>query len=122
MCARTEKLKFDSLWEECIQEETRVANREALLARNDDQALATHPKEEGRNPTSKRRLIKSLNSQTNSIIKNLIQGDFRRKDNERKGTTHLYNAIIVTRWDTLRSFVQPDEKNTRENIRGSMPM
>jgi hypothetical protein len=79
-------------------------------------------KEEGRNPTSKRRLIKSLNSQTNSIIKNLIQGDFRRKDNERKGTTHLYNAVIVTRWDTLRSFVQPDEKNTRENMIGSMPM
>jgi hypothetical protein len=26
ICARTEKLKFDSLWEECIQEETRVAN------------------------------------------------------------------------------------------------
>jgi hypothetical protein len=43
-CARIEKLKFDSLWEECIQEETRVANREALLARNEDQALATHTK------------------------------------------------------------------------------
>jgi hypothetical protein len=34
ICARVEKLKFDSLWEECIQEETRVANREALLARD----------------------------------------------------------------------------------------
>jgi hypothetical protein len=44
ICARTEKLKFDSLWEECIQEETRVANCEALLARDDDQALATHTK------------------------------------------------------------------------------
>jgi transposase InsO family protein len=44
ICARKEKLKFDSLWEECIQEETRVANREALLARDDDQALATHTK------------------------------------------------------------------------------
>jgi hypothetical protein len=32
ICARTKKLKFDDLWEECIQEETRVANREALLA------------------------------------------------------------------------------------------
>jgi hypothetical protein len=38
------KLKFDGLWEECIQEETRVANREALLARDEDQALATHTK------------------------------------------------------------------------------
>jgi transposase InsO family protein len=44
ICARTEKLKFDGLWEECIQEESRVANREALLARDEDQALATHTK------------------------------------------------------------------------------
>jgi hypothetical protein len=44
ICARMEKLKFDSLWEECIQEETRVANPEALLARDEDQALATHTK------------------------------------------------------------------------------
>jgi hypothetical protein len=44
ICARTEKLKFDSLWEECIQEETRVVNREALLERDDDQTLATHTK------------------------------------------------------------------------------
>jgi transposase InsO family protein len=44
ICARTEKLKFDGLWEECIQEETRVANREALLARDDDQTLDTHTK------------------------------------------------------------------------------
>jgi hypothetical protein len=44
ICARTEKLKFDSLWEECIQEKTRVVNREVLLARDDDQALATHTK------------------------------------------------------------------------------
>jgi hypothetical protein len=36
--------KFDSLWEECIQEETRVVNCETLLARDDDQALATHTK------------------------------------------------------------------------------
>jgi hypothetical protein len=44
ICARKEKLKFDSLWEECIQEESRVANREDLLSRDEDQALATHTK------------------------------------------------------------------------------
>jgi hypothetical protein len=44
ICARKEKLTFESLWEECIQEETRVTNREALLERDDDQALATHIK------------------------------------------------------------------------------
>jgi hypothetical protein len=42
--ARKEKLQFDSLWEECIQEESRVANREALLSRDEDQALAAHTK------------------------------------------------------------------------------
>jgi hypothetical protein len=44
VCARTEKIKFDSLWEECIQKESRVANRDALLSRYEDQALATHTK------------------------------------------------------------------------------
>ena len=36
ICVRTEKLKFDGLWEECVQEESRVANREALLSRDED--------------------------------------------------------------------------------------
>ena len=36
-------MKFDMVWEDCIQEETRVANREALL-KEYDQALATHTK------------------------------------------------------------------------------
>ena len=31
ICAIKEKIKFEELWEECIQEETRVANRETLL-------------------------------------------------------------------------------------------
>jgi hypothetical protein len=39
ICARSKKLKFDSLWEE-----SRVANREALLSRDEDQVLATHTK------------------------------------------------------------------------------
>jgi len=42
ICARKEKLLFDGLWEECIQEESRVANQEALLSRDEDQALTTH--------------------------------------------------------------------------------
>ena len=32
--ARKEKLHFDSLWEECVQEEARVANREVVLLRD----------------------------------------------------------------------------------------
>jgi hypothetical protein len=44
ICARKEKLNFDSLWEEYVQEEARVGNREALLSRDEDQALATDTK------------------------------------------------------------------------------
>jgi hypothetical protein len=36
ICARKEKLQFDSLSEECVQEEARVANREAVLLRDED--------------------------------------------------------------------------------------
>jgi hypothetical protein len=50
ICARMEKLKFDSLYEECIQEEKRVANREALLERVDHQTLATHTKRGRKKP------------------------------------------------------------------------
>jgi hypothetical protein len=31
ICARKEKLQFDRLWEECVQEEARVVNREVIL-------------------------------------------------------------------------------------------
>jgi hypothetical protein len=42
ICARKEKLQFHSLWEECVHEEPRVANREAVLSRDKDQALYSH--------------------------------------------------------------------------------
>ena len=41
-------MMFEVVWEDCIQEEIRVANREALL-KEDDQALATHTKKRRRN-------------------------------------------------------------------------
>jgi hypothetical protein len=44
ICARKEKLQFDSLWEQCVQEEVRVANREIVLLRDEDQALVYHDK------------------------------------------------------------------------------
>jgi hypothetical protein len=50
ICARTKKLKFDSLWEECIREETRVASHEALIERDDDQVLANHTKRARKKP------------------------------------------------------------------------
>ena len=44
LCAKKESMMSDIVWEDCIQEEARVTNREALL-REDDQDLATHTKE-----------------------------------------------------------------------------
>ena len=43
MCARKKRMKFDIVWEDCIQEEARVANKEALL-KEGDQAPTTHTK------------------------------------------------------------------------------
>ena len=37
-------MKFGIVWEYCIQEEARVANKESLL-KEDDQALAIHTQE-----------------------------------------------------------------------------
>ena len=53
LCARKESMMFDIVWEDCIQEEARVANREALL-REDDQSLATHTKERNQSNFKKR--------------------------------------------------------------------
>jgi hypothetical protein len=44
ICARKEKLQFHSLWEECVQEEARVANQEAILLRDEDKYLTSHAK------------------------------------------------------------------------------
>jgi hypothetical protein len=44
ICERKNKLHFDNLWEECVQEEARVSNREAALLRDEYQALAAHAK------------------------------------------------------------------------------
>ena len=41
ICSRKESLQFEILWEECVQEEARVANQETKL-RDDDHALATY--------------------------------------------------------------------------------
>ena len=38
---KKESLKFDVLWEECVQEEARVANQEVLI-RDYGHALSTH--------------------------------------------------------------------------------
>jgi hypothetical protein len=40
------ELQFDSLWEECVQEEERVGNREEILSRDEYKGLAYHTKGE----------------------------------------------------------------------------
>jgi hypothetical protein len=67
ICTRMEKLKFDSLWEDCIQEESRVANREALLSRDEDQALATHTKGVINKSYFQTKLIKSVEKSTRNM-------------------------------------------------------
>ena len=47
-------MMFEVVWEDCIQDKTRVANREALL-KEDDQALATHTKKRRSQPNFRRR-------------------------------------------------------------------
>ena len=50
-------MMFKVVWEDCIQEETRVANREALL-KEYDQSLATHTKRRRSQSNFKRRNFK----------------------------------------------------------------
>ena len=53
ICARKKLTKFSRLWEECIQEEGRISNREGKLNDNEDEALASHVKK-GKNKRNDR--------------------------------------------------------------------
>ena len=44
ICARRKLTKFGKIWEECVQEEGRISNREEKLNDNEYQALAAHAK------------------------------------------------------------------------------
>jgi hypothetical protein len=84
-------------------------------------------KEEREGLTSRKRSthIRSLTPQINSFIKNLtLQGDSRsfRKVKEEKRILHPTNVTIVTIWDILLIIFQLEEKNTRREIKGTMPM
>jgi hypothetical protein len=86
-------------------------------------------KEERRGPTSRRRPIniRNLTPQRDSttLIKNLtLQGDSRsfRKVKEEKRISHPTNVIIMIRWDILLRIFQLEEKNTRRETKGIIPM
>jgi hypothetical protein len=93
ICARKEKLQFESLWEECIQEETRVANCEALLARDDDQALATHTKGGRKKPYFKMETHRDPQPSNKLTTKNLIQEVFRRTMQGKRSLIHTMLSL-----------------------------
>jgi hypothetical protein len=99
------------------QEETRVAGREALLARDEDQALATHTKGGRKKSHFQKETHKESHPQNKSQPKR-----FQKKGQRKERDYSYVQATIVTRWDILRDIVQLDEKNTRGKIRDIMPM
>ena len=90
------KPKFDILWEECVQQEDRVANQEALLVEY-DHALLLIPEEEKENIISRRKFIRGL----------ILLRSFKRIKREitNKKISPLVNVTIVTRYDTLPEIV-----------------
>ena len=79
-------MKFDIVWEDYIQEEARVANREALL-KEDDQALATH---------TRRRRQSNFKKDTHKEYRPPKKFQ-RKRENSRRKTTPNINVIIVIR-------------------------
>ena len=44
ICSRRKLTKFRKLWEECVQEEEKIATRKEKLNGNEDEALTAHTK------------------------------------------------------------------------------
>ena len=44
ICSIRKLTKYQHLWEECVQEEERIASREENINDNEDQSLTTHTK------------------------------------------------------------------------------
>ena len=97
-------MKFGIVWEDCIQEEARVANREALL-REDDQALSTH--------TKRRRQSNFKNySHKDHRPPNKFQ---RKRENNKKKDYSKYQCYNCHKIGNLsREF--PSKKNTKKYI------
>ena len=46
ICTRKKLIKFNRLWEECTQEEARLASREEKMGDDDEKALIAHTKKD----------------------------------------------------------------------------
>ena len=79
-------MKLDIVWEDCIQEEARVDNREALF-KEDDLVLATH---------TRRRRQSNFKKDSHKEYKppNKIQ---RKRENSQKKDNSKYHVITVIR-------------------------
>ena len=92
-------MMFEVVWEDCIQEEIRVANREALL-KEDDQALATHTKKRRRNqPIFKKGNLPDTNIKHEGICKGCAKGKniknpFPKSETKTKGTLELIHSDV----------------------------
>jgi hypothetical protein len=80
ICARKEKLQFGSLWEECVQEEARVANQEAVLLMDEDQALVAHAKGRKRRSHFKKETHLHKESHPPRRFQKFQKGQRREKD------------------------------------------
>jgi hypothetical protein len=99
--ARKEKFQFDNLWEECVQEESKVANREVVILRDEDQDLVTHAK--GRKGKSHFQKETHCHKESHSPkrFQKYHKGQIRKK------YLSSYHCYIVIRWDTLLRIVLP---------------
>ena len=87
MFARKESMKFNIVWEDCIQEEARVANREAQL-KEDDQFLSTH---------TKRGIIQSNFKKEIHKDSQPPRSSKGQEETIQEETTPTFNVSIVTR-------------------------
>jgi hypothetical protein len=127
--ARKEKLHFDSLWEECVQEETRVANREAILSRDEDQALATHAKggkkmSPFQKETHQHKESHSPKRFNHSHKESHPPRRFQKfqKGQRREKNVSSYQCYHCDKMGHMLKIVQPEGKNTRRETKGTMPI
>ena len=73
ICARKKLVKFSILWEECSQEEARIAAREEKMG-SEDQALTVHS---------------NSHSKTTKIRSHHFRGKHSHKDNTRRDVSRI---------------------------------
>jgi hypothetical protein len=122
ICARKEKLKFDSLWEECIQEESRVANREALLSRDEDQALATHTKGGRKKSYFQKDTHKESHPQNKFIHKESQLRRFQKKGQRKERDFSSYQCYHCDKMEHIVRHCPARREEYKKKTRGIMPM